>query len=104
MIRFNNHTDDATWYSSETAYWSSIEVNLSIVCASTPCLKPLLVRISPTFTSRPRTYSTNRSTRVQVFSNSKSFVELEEMSSTGIIVNEIQMGDSRNHSIEGAEH
>ena len=45
------HPEDTTWYSSATAYWSSIEMNLAIVCASLPALKPLLVRIIPGFSS-----------------------------------------------------
>lgn len=46
------HPDDSTWYSSATAYWSAIEMNLAIVCASLPALKPLLVRVFPGFSSR----------------------------------------------------
>ncbi|USP80486.1 uncharacterized protein yc1106_07760 [Curvularia clavata] len=34
------------------AYWSSIEMNLAIVCASLPALKPLVVKIIPGFSSR----------------------------------------------------
>lgn len=46
---FARHQDDATYYSAPTAYWSSIESNLAIVCASLPALKPLVVRIIPVF-------------------------------------------------------
>lgn len=45
------HPDDNTWYSSPTAYWSAIEINLAIVCASLPALRPLLVKIMPGFSS-----------------------------------------------------
>ncbi|KAH6642519.1 hypothetical protein C7974DRAFT_302569, partial [Boeremia exigua] len=48
---FEKHMDDATYYSAPTAYWSSIEANLGIVCASLPALKPLIVRIIPVFGS-----------------------------------------------------
>ncbi|KAF9701863.1 hypothetical protein EKO04_000126 [Ascochyta lentis] len=49
---FARHQDDATYYSAPTAYWSSIESNLAIVCASLPALKPLIVRIVPVFGTR----------------------------------------------------
>ncbi|KAJ4340280.1 hypothetical protein N0V87_002572 [Didymella glomerata] len=35
-----------------TAYWSNIEANLAIVCASLPALKPLVVKIVPVFGTR----------------------------------------------------
>jgi hypothetical protein len=49
---FNKHSDDTTYYSAPTAYWSNIEANLAIVCASLPALKPLVVRIVPVFGTR----------------------------------------------------
>ncbi|KAF3034909.1 hypothetical protein E8E12_005569 [Didymella heteroderae] len=49
---FNKHSDDTTYYSAPTAYWSNIEANLAIVCASLPALKPLVVKIIPVFGSR----------------------------------------------------
>jgi len=51
LIVFAGHMDDTTWYSSSLAYWSSIEMNLSIVCASLPALKPLFVKLIPGFAS-----------------------------------------------------
>ncbi|KAI4673425.1 uncharacterized protein J4E84_011104 [Alternaria hordeiaustralica] len=45
------HPDDNTYYSAPTAYWSAIEMNLAIVCASLPALKPLVVKIIPGFSS-----------------------------------------------------
>ncbi|CAO2648301.1 Nn.00g075680.m01.CDS01 [Neocucurbitaria sp. VM-36] len=51
LVVFAAHPEDTTWYSSATAYWSAIEVNLAIVCASLPALKPLLVKIIPGFSS-----------------------------------------------------
>ncbi|KAF2855331.1 hypothetical protein T440DRAFT_464603 [Plenodomus tracheiphilus IPT5] len=53
--------DDSTWYSSTTAYWSAIEMNLTIVCASLPALKPLFINIIPGFGSRKGSggYGTN---------------------------------------------
>lgn len=52
LNEFQKHQDDATYYSAPTAYWSCIEANLAIVCASLPALKPLIVRIVPVFGSR----------------------------------------------------
>jgi len=46
---FDKHFDDATWYSPEAAYWSCIETNVAIMCASLPALKPLLARLVPRF-------------------------------------------------------
>ena len=42
---FNKHSNDPTYYSAPTAYWSNIEANLAIVCASLPALTPLIVKI-----------------------------------------------------------
>lgn len=49
---FNKHQNDATYHSAPTAYWSAIEANLAIVCASLPTLKPLIVRLVPVFGTR----------------------------------------------------
>ncbi|KAF2633299.1 hypothetical protein BU25DRAFT_327471, partial [Macroventuria anomochaeta] len=49
---FDKHQDDATYHSAPTAYWSAIEANLAIVCASLPALKPLIIRIVPVFGAR----------------------------------------------------
>jgi hypothetical protein len=59
LIQVANHPMDTTWYGGPTAYWSVIEVNLAIVCASTPCLKPLIVQIIPGFASRIGSKRTN---------------------------------------------
>lgn len=52
LSEFDKHQDDATYYSAPAAYWSSIEANLAIVCASLPALKPLIVSIVPVFGTR----------------------------------------------------
>ncbi|KAF1944898.1 hypothetical protein EJ02DRAFT_478672, partial [Clathrospora elynae] len=46
------HPQDNSWYGSATAYWSAIEVNLAIVCASLPALKPLVATVIPAFVTR----------------------------------------------------
>ncbi|KAF1926628.1 uncharacterized protein M421DRAFT_212080 [Didymella exigua CBS 183.55] len=49
LYELNKHLDDASYYSAPTAYWSTVEANLAIVCASLPALKPLVSRIVPGF-------------------------------------------------------
>ncbi|KAF3932469.1 hypothetical protein ABW19_dt0204392 [Dactylella cylindrospora] len=39
---------DPTWDQPATAYWSAIEMNISIVCACLPALKPLVSLVAPT--------------------------------------------------------
>ncbi|KAK6499471.1 hypothetical protein TWF506_004101 [Arthrobotrys conoides] len=38
---------DPTWDQPATAYWSAIEMNISIVCACLPALKPLVSLVAP---------------------------------------------------------
>ena len=52
LVVLAQHPEDTTWYSAPTAYWSAIEANLAIVCASLPALKPLIVRVIPAFSTR----------------------------------------------------
>jgi hypothetical protein len=52
LVILSKHPDDRTFYSAATAYWSAIEINLGIVCASLPALKPLVVKIIPGFSTR----------------------------------------------------
>jgi hypothetical protein len=52
LIILSHHPKDRTYYSATAAYWSSIEMNLGIVCACLPALKPLIVRIIPGFSTR----------------------------------------------------
>ncbi|OAL01627.1 hypothetical protein IQ06DRAFT_272352 [Phaeosphaeriaceae sp. SRC1lsM3a] len=63
LVILSKHPDDRTYYSAATAYWSAIEMNLGIVCASLPALKPLIVKIIPGFSTRhsSRGYGTNLS-------------------------------------------
>ncbi|KAF2826496.1 hypothetical protein CC86DRAFT_351203 [Ophiobolus disseminans] len=52
LVVFTSHPEDPVYYSAATAYWSAIEINLGIVCASLPALKPLVVKIIPGFSTR----------------------------------------------------
>jgi hypothetical protein len=46
------HEQDAMFYSAPPIYWAAIEMNLAIVCACVPALKPLVVKVVPAFSSR----------------------------------------------------
>jgi hypothetical protein len=65
LIILSEHPDDQSFYSAATAYWSNIEINLGIVCASLPALKPLVVKVIPGFSTRhsSRGYGTGHSNR-----------------------------------------
>lgn len=45
---------DFAWYASFSLMWSSVEVNVGIICACIPTLKPLLIRILPSFSDGNR--------------------------------------------------
>jgi hypothetical protein len=74
LILVAKHPTDQTWFSGPAAYWSALEVNLAIVCASTPALKPLVVQIMPIFGTRFGTSkrSNEHSGRSQSTHNSRS--------------------------------
>ncbi|KAH7361183.1 hypothetical protein BKA66DRAFT_211313 [Pyrenochaeta sp. MPI-SDFR-AT-0127] len=46
LHRFNN-SRDPLWTSSSTAYWSAIELNIGILCACLPTLRPLIKKFAP---------------------------------------------------------
>ncbi len=82
------HPDDNTYYSAPTAYWSSIEMNLGIACASLPALKPLVVKIIPGFNSSVHTnraYGTGTGTGV-------SSKQIGVRSTAGRIDDEYELG------------
>lgn len=45
----NVEMNDFAWYASLSFMWSAIEVNVGIMCACVPALKPLVVRFIPRF-------------------------------------------------------
>ncbi|KFY36023.1 hypothetical protein V494_05383 [Pseudogymnoascus sp. VKM F-4513 (FW-928)] len=53
LVVLYRHPEDTTWYSPETAYWSCIEVNVGIICACAPAIRPVLVRIVPRIFGTP---------------------------------------------------
>ena len=44
-----NEQDDFSWYASLSFMWSGVEVNLGVIIACVPSLKPLFLRFMPTF-------------------------------------------------------
>ncbi|KAF2028470.1 hypothetical protein EK21DRAFT_113808 [Setomelanomma holmii] len=50
LILVAKHPQDQTC--GPAAYWSALEYNFAIVCASTPVLKPLIIQLVPMFGSR----------------------------------------------------
>lgn len=51
LVVLSRNMTDFSWYGPETAYWSSIEINVAILCACAPVLKPLVTRVFPRFGS-----------------------------------------------------
>ncbi|KAF6796956.1 integral membrane protein [Colletotrichum sojae] len=45
------HTFDATWDNVDVAIWSSIEVNLAIMCGSLPALRPVFKKVPALFST-----------------------------------------------------
>jgi len=43
----DTHMFDSSWYSTNLAYWSIIELNIAIVCSCLPVLKPLWKKVFP---------------------------------------------------------
>jgi hypothetical protein len=76
LVLVAKHPTDQTWYSGPAAYWSAMEVNLAIVCASTPALRPLVVKLIPMFGSR---FGSKRSAG----SDSDGFTRLQAKPSIG---------------------
>jgi hypothetical protein len=52
LVVLSQHEEDTAYYFGPPIYWASIEMNLAIICACVPTLKPLLIQIVPDFTPR----------------------------------------------------
>ncbi|GIJ82417.1 hypothetical protein Asppvi_000925 [Aspergillus pseudoviridinutans] len=46
-FRYQSASDDFSWYASLSFMWSVVEVNVSVMCACVPGLKPLVARLIP---------------------------------------------------------
>jgi len=60
---------DTTWVSYDSSIWASVEINVSLICAAAPALKPIFKRYMPGLvyslsgkTSQSRPKQTGRST------------------------------------------
>ncbi|KAF3768073.1 hypothetical protein M406DRAFT_355824 [Cryphonectria parasitica EP155] len=60
LITFAN-SSNPTWDNLRVSQWSTIEVNVGIMCACMPALRLILVKIFPRLTSTRRGYGTNAS-------------------------------------------
>jgi len=70
---------DPTWDKTGTVYWSAVELNVGIMCASMTTLRPLVCRIFPgAFTSN----STPRLTYITVSGSGRSAVFIQNESSS----------------------
>jgi hypothetical protein len=77
------HKDDQSYYGADSAWWSCIETNVAIICASLPALRKLVSSIWPSLLGSSKSYGSGRQSGSK-FSNShssgsrsrKEFVEL----------------------------
>ncbi|PVH99345.1 hypothetical protein DM02DRAFT_711795 [Periconia macrospinosa] len=73
---------DFMFYSAPPLIWGAIEMNLAIVCACVPALKPLVVHVLPAFASKPSENKSSQQSRVFNWSGfSRSFLLLEDKNS-----------------------
>jgi hypothetical protein len=92
LILVAKHPEDQTWFSGPAAYWSALEVNLAIVCASTPALKPLIVSIIPIFGTRFGTSKrSNKGSHSTNTSGSHGFMRLKGKPSQSTMDDEVRL-------------
>lgn len=60
LITFAN-SSNPSWDNLRVSQWSTIEVNVGIICACMPTLRLILVKLFPALTSTTRNYGTNQS-------------------------------------------
>lgn len=60
LISFAN-SSNPTWDNLKVSQWSTIEVNVGIICACMPTLRLILLRMFPVLSSTTRKYGTNGS-------------------------------------------
>jgi hypothetical protein len=96
LVVLAQHPEDSTWYSTSTAYWSAIEVNLAIICASTPALKPLVGKLIPAFSTRNTNwgYTSNTAGTKQNKSVKGRFVQLGDRIHPSTATEQTELGDS----------
>lgn len=60
LVNFSN-SSNPTWDNLLVSQWSTIEVNVGIICACMPTLRLILLKIFPALSSTTRNYGTNNS-------------------------------------------
>lgn len=65
LAELAHNPNDQSFYSAAPIYWASIEMNLAMVCACAPSLKPLIARIVPGFASRDMTGESGQRSRTR---------------------------------------
>lgn len=43
------NSTDSSWRAYDTSIWSSVEINVALLCTAAPAVKPLLQKLAPTF-------------------------------------------------------
>ncbi|KAM0415955.1 hypothetical protein ACHAPT_013109 [Fusarium lateritium] len=59
VVKFPSDTENPTWEFLEVSKWSTIEINVGIICACMPSLRILLVRLFPKILGTSRQYYPN---------------------------------------------
>jgi hypothetical protein len=96
------------FYSAPPLYWAAIEMNLAIVCACVPALKPLIVKVIPAFSSRRSgNDSSQRSESSKVSKVSHAFQRLDgkgDLSNAKSVDTEQGFGDVEMNAITALPH
>lgn len=74
----NNAQGNLFWYTAPPCMWSTVEVNVGIICACIPVLKPLFVRLAPRFFGSlgSKAAENTNSGRSMIYSKRKSAMKL----------------------------
>lgn len=59
LITFDSHSQNPTWEFLEVSKWSTIEINVGIICTCMPTLRLILVRIFPKVLGTTQRYYAN---------------------------------------------
>jgi hypothetical protein len=88
LVVLSRHPDDTTFFVGPVIYLAALEMNLAIVCACVPTLRPLIIRIVPDLTSRRSGPTASQHTASSRWSRSKlgrSFKKLDGSDNSGAV-------------------
>jgi hypothetical protein len=88
LVVLARHPDDTTFYVGPVIYLAALEMNIAIVCACIPTLRPLIIRIVPDLTSRRSGPTASQHTASSRWSRSKlgrSFKKLDGSDNSGAV-------------------